>query len=153
MGNKIFTGFLIIALSVSFWFLPVAAWLYAWQTDIRTDTFYVSTGPGVTTSAVTLLKPIYDNDTSTISLFSFGNTDALSFSSYNTTSRVLALAGLSGNVSRNIEVAYDVAAFQKTSVYNFFASFALWFTYIVFILFPLAGLVYVFRDAIRGWFS
>lgn len=153
MGNKIFTGFLIIVLSVSFWLLPVDHWIYTWQTNVRTDSFDIYTGPGVTTKSVTLHEKIFDDDTTTVELISYCSTDALTFTSYNTTTRVMALAGLTANITRGIDISYDAPAFSESTVYDFFASFALWFTYIMFIIFPLAGLVYVFRDSIRSWLS
>lgn len=147
---RIFTGFLIILCSVVLWFLPVSESIYAWQTDPRTDTFTVDTGDNVTTGSAVLLKSIYDDDTSTVIFTSDESDDVPVFVSYNGTSRLLGFGGLSDNTTRSLGITYDVTAFAESPTLTTIGSMALWLTYILYVIFPVAGLVYIFWEK---WFG
>jgi hypothetical protein len=114
---RIFYAGLVIVVAAILFMLPVSESVYAFRTDLRSDTFPVTTAVGVTSANVTLLKTLYDNDTDTITFDSdIGETPV--YGSYNTTTRQLLVTGLTASTSRNLVVSYDVAAFTATSAIN-----------------------------------
>ncbi len=136
---RIFYSFLIIICSTILILLPVSEGIYAYRTDQREDNIPLSTGVGVTSDNIQLLKPIYDNDTSTISLYSDEMDDAPYWTSYNATSRALLVAGLSENITRILTVDYDVAAFVEGGLTTFL-NILPWIWIIIWVGFPIAGL-------------
>jgi len=148
MQNKIFTGFLIILFSALLWLVPISGLVYGFQTDLRTDEFYITTTVATTNATVTLSKAIYDNDTATISVFSDLNTDLPVFVSHNSTTRATVFDGLSDNATRTLEVSYDYDALNSTTwatVLNLAPT--LWM--IIIIIFPLVVLVVLLVDKFR----
>jgi hypothetical protein len=89
--------------------LPLTGMVYLFQTEQRTDSFAITTGVGETTANVTLVKFIYDDDTSTIE-YNSSIAESPSTSTYNGTTKTLLIAGLTDNTSRSMTVAYDVDA-------------------------------------------
>lgn len=141
---RIFTSFLIVLLDIFLWFLPVQAAIYDFRTDIRTDNFNFPTAVGVTTGNVVLLKPIYANDTMTLSITSSKDTDAPLFSSYNGITRLVAFTGLSDNSTRALGFEYDVASFDPSGALSNFMDLLPWFWMLPISIFPLAAIVYIF---------
>lgn len=127
--------------STILFFLPVSTGIYAFRTDARTDTFpNVRTAIGTDNVSKVLLKPIYDNDTATISISSNLSTDVPIYGgSYNTTSRLLLIDGLSDNATHSLEVTYDVAAFTEANLTTFLDYIPFIWVLMV-IAFPVAGL-------------
>jgi hypothetical protein len=150
---RYFTGFLIVLSSVLFWMLPVSSSIYAWKTDARTDVFTITTIPAVTSANSTLLKPIYDNDTSTLDFSSSLSTDIPVYVSYNGTSHLVAYTGLTDNSTRQISISYDVTAFTDNSVFETLSDMAVWLIFIFFIVFPLGGIYVAFKEDIINVFS
>jgi hypothetical protein len=152
---RYFSGFLIVLCSVIFWLLPVFDSIYEWKTEPRTDTFYnVSTGVAVTTANVTLLKPIYDDDTGTLSFFSYDSLDAPAYVSFNATTRQLVFNGLAASTNRTMEISYDVTAFASGGgVFETLSDVAIYLLYIFFVVFPLGGLWVAFKPDIENIFS
>jgi hypothetical protein len=135
--------------SVVLWFLPVSESIYAWKTNPRTDTFTVVTAGGVTSDNIILVKSLYDDDVSTIT-FASAIAEVPSYSSYNTTTRQLTVNSLTAGESRSLDVNYDVTAFEESPTLDTIGEVALWLTYILYVLFPLAGVIYIFWEK---WFA
>lgn len=141
---RIFYAFLVIVTTVILFLLPISEGVYDFQTDLREDDFTVNTAVGATTANVTLLKPIYDNDTSTIGIISDTSDDVPLYSSYNTTTRLLAMSGLSGNTTRTITVSYDIDALEGSDAINAFIGYIEWIWILILVAFPAAALVAIF---------
>jgi len=146
---RIFTGFLILMCSVVLWFLPVSESIYAWKTDPRTDTYSIVTSVGETSDNKVLLKSIYDEDTSTVILAS-SISEVPTFVSYNATTRLIAFNGLTDNETRDLDITYDVSAFDESPTLDTIGNVALWLTYVLYVIFPMAGLIYIFWEK---WFG
>lgn len=150
---RIFSGLAIIICSVILWLLPISESVYAWKTDQRTDTFIITTGAAETTASVILVKSIYDADTGTLSFSSNDTGDLPAYSSYNTTSRQLGISGLAEETVREMDVSYDASAFTASSPFDTIGNFALYISYIVYVLFPVVGVVYIVQGVREKWFS
>lgn len=124
--------------------LPVSGAVYDFRTDLREDEFTSPTGVLVTTANVTLGKPVYDNDTSTIDYFSDLSTDVPVYSSYNATSRQLGVAGLTDNTTRTLTITYDIDALGGSDALNTFVGYVPWMWMLLIIVFPIAGLAAIF---------
>ena len=140
-GSQIFYSFLIMMVSVFLWILPISESTYAFRTDLREDSFTVSTGVGETSSSVILFDNVYDDDTSTISIVSNDADDAPLYSSYNTSTRSLAFSGLAASTDRTIKVTYDVDALSGNSVFHTIMDQAPWLYILIVVVLPVGGLV------------
>lgn len=149
---RIFTGCLIILCSLFLWLFPVTDAVYDFRTELRTDNFNVTTGVGVTTATVVLVKPVYDDDTDTISISSDNVSEVPTYASYNTTSKALGIANLSANTTRALSVSYDVTALEDNTALEVLLDRVPMIYWILLILFPIAGLVFIFWDKIEQWF-
>ena len=107
---RIFYSFLVILTAAFLFMLPITAAVYDFRTDVREDVFTVATAVSTSNATVVLLKSIYDDDVSTISLQSDLSTDVPLYYSYNTASRALLFTGLTDNTTRTMNVSYDVYA-------------------------------------------
>jgi len=107
---RVFYSFLIIFGAVFLWLLPITTAIYDFRTDLREDSFAVETPGANTTANMTLTKPVYDNDTNTIDLLSSLATDTPTYASYNGTSRLLGVSGLTASENRTMTVTYDIDA-------------------------------------------
>jgi hypothetical protein len=151
---RYFTGFLIVLCSVIFWLLPISGSIYAFKTEPRTDSFLITTATAaVHTANSTLLKPVYDNDTSTISFSSNYTTETITFTSYNTTSNNVRYAGLAGGHTRLVKITYDTTAFDIDGPYETLTDAAVWFLYIFFIIFPMGGIYVAFKPDLENIFG
>lgn len=117
---RIFQAFLIIVTAAILFMLPISEAIYDFRTDLREDTFGVTTGVGETSANVVLVKQIYDDDVITLSLSSNLTTDNPAYSSYDNGTRALAISGFTSNATRSLIVGYDVAAFTSTSAIDAF---------------------------------
>jgi len=97
---RIFYAFIIMVTAAMLFMLPVTEGIYDFITDVREDTFTVTTGVGSTNATVQLFKAIYDDDTNT---------------SYNATNRNLVVTGLSENITRTLTVNYDIDALSNSA--------------------------------------
>lgn len=109
---RIFFAFAVIMASALLLALPLTGLIYDFRTDIQGDEFSVSTGAGVTTANVILSKELYGDDVQTIDLSS-NITETVLYSSYNTTTRLLGVSGLTANSTRTLSVDYDVSALES----------------------------------------
>lgn len=143
-GSRAFTAFLILVASAILWMLPVTEGIYDFRTDVEENAFAVTTGVGETAANVTLLTALYDDDYSEAAVTSNITSDIPAMSSYNTTTRALAVNGLTANTSRTITVEYDVYALTDANAVDTFLD---WFPYIwilIKIAFPIAALAAIF---------
>lgn len=137
---RIFYSFLIVVCSAILILLPVTTGVYDYRTDIRTDNFAVTTDNTSDNSTVQLFKAIYDDDISTLEFSSDDVDDAPYYSSYNSTSRALVIAGLAVSTIRTLEVSYDVDAVSEGAL-STFLDLLPWIWIIIWVAFPIAGLV------------
>lgn len=137
---KIFYSFLVIMVAAILFMLPITTAIYDFRTDLREDTFNNTTGSGETTANVTLLRPVYDDDTETIDLLSSISTDALVYASYNTTTRLLGMSGLSVNSTRVLTVFYDVDALRGSDAINALMNIIPFIWLVSIIAFPMVAL-------------
>jgi len=100
--------------------IPISEAIYDFGTDVREDTFNVTTGVGESSTNVVLVKQIYDDDVATLMFTSNVTTDNPAYSSYDSDTRALAVSGLTANTTRSLMVDYDVAAFSSTSAIDIF---------------------------------
>jgi len=135
---------LIIVVAVILWMLPFTEAIYDFRTDVRTDTFTVLTGVGVTTGSVQLFTDIYDDDTSTIDLSSNDADDDPLYSSYNASNRQLDMTGFAANTTRTLTVLYDIDALTESEAVGNLLDMLDLFWLLVIIGFPAAGLVAIF---------
>ena len=104
---KILNLFLIVFVAVVCFMLPITAAQHAFRTEVKEDKFTVITGAGVASANVQLVKPLYDNDTSSILFLSNDIDDSPVVSSYNSTTRALLVGGLAASTTRTLDVNYE----------------------------------------------
>ena len=141
---RIFYAFLIIVTAAMLWMLPITDSIYDFRTDLQEDTFASDTAVGVTTANVTLSKVLYDSDNQTIDILSSLSDDAPAFSSYNVTSRLLGISGLSANTTRVLTVTYDVDALSASNAISNFLDVVPWMWLMCLAVFAPAALVSMF---------
>ena len=141
---RIFYAFLVLVTAAILYMLPVTEAIYDFRTDQRSDYFNYSTSVGETTANVTLLRPVYDDDTSTISVLSDTAADIPVFSSYNTTTRATIITGLADNTTRLLTVTYDVDALSDANAVEAIISRLDFLWLLMIIAFPIAALAAIF---------
>lgn len=142
---RIFTGFLIILVSVLLFLLPITGAIYDFRTDVEEDTFNWATNATLTTANVVLQEPVYDDDTDTIEISSDIAGDAPAFSAYNTTTRVLDITGLAVSENRTLTVEYDTNALSDNAALDTLLG---WVPYIWLMMvcgLPIAALYIIIR--------
>lgn len=142
---RIFEGFLVLFLSSILWLLPVSRAIYDYRTDIREDRFTVVTGPGETVESVVLLKPIYGDDTGTVSISSNVTADSPMVGSYNPDTRQLTVSGLAENESHLLAVSYDVSALIGHTAVSMFLNWLPYIWYLLLFIFPVATIYVIVR--------
>ena len=140
---RIFYGFLVIMVSIGLFLLPVTDAAYDFRTDVKEDTFRVGTGAGVTSGNVTLVKEVYNDDSSTISITSDDSDDIPVLVAYHPTTRLLDLSGLAISSNRTLTVSYDVDALGASTALSNFIDKVPWIWLICLICFPIAAIVYI----------
>lgn len=141
---KVFYSFLILITCALLLFVDVPQGVYDYRTKVHSDTFnYVSTGAGETTANVTIIKALYDDDTSTFSVSSNTSSDIPVFSSYNAATRDLKIAGLGANITRTLYVDYDVTALSGLIALDTFMDLAPYFWYILLFCFMASAIAYM----------
>jgi hypothetical protein len=148
MGGKIFSAFLVIMVSAILFMLPFTQMSYDFRTDERTDTFSTATALAVTSANETLLDDLFDDDTGSVGIVSDDATDVPLANSYNSTSRVLNITGLTANATRLLEITYDIDALQGTDAINNLVDQLPWIWLIVAIAFPGAALFAIFTGRV-----
>lgn len=97
--------------AVILWMLPVSEAVYDFRTELREDEFTSPTADGAAAN-VTLSKPIYDDDTGTLDFFSDLATDTPAYNTWDNTTQVVNITGLTANTTRILLVSYDVNALE-----------------------------------------
>ena len=142
---RIFWAFLIIATAAMLWMLPITQAIYDFRTDVQTDTFTSDTGVGQTTDNVTLTQELYSDNLSSIdNILSSISDDSPVVASYNATTRLTDITGLSDNNTRTLTVSYDVDAVVGSDAINDLADKVPWIWLIIFALFPVTALAAMF---------
>ncbi len=137
---RIFYAFLVMVTTVMLWMLPITEGTYDFRTDIQEDTFSSDTVVGQTTENVTLSQILYDNDTQTIDLLSSISDDVPAYASYNTTTRLLGISGLSANTTRVLTVSYDVSALAGNDAIDNLLDIVPWIWMLCIVAFPMAAI-------------
>lgn len=86
--------------------------IYDFRTDELSQDFSVSTAVGVTSANVQLSTNLWDGNIAYASVSSNETAEAPVANSYNSTTRQLAINGLTANMTRTISVTYDVAGLE-----------------------------------------
>lgn len=141
---RIFNAFLAIFASVILFLLPLTTAIYDFRTDLRTDTFSIATGVGVTSANETLLNDLYDGDIGSIDIASDDAADVPLANSYNATSRLLNITGLTDNTTRTLSISYDIDALLGSDAINILADRAPWIWMVMVIAFAPAALFAIF---------
>lgn len=136
---KIFWSFLIIFTAVLLWIIPFTDAAHGFKTDVRIEEFTVTTGAS-TNATVQLFKDLYLDDTSSIDLDSHSLNDAPLLSSYNITTRAAVITGLAGNLTRQIDVSYDIDALHDNPGVAILIGLVPMLWVLIAVVFPLAGL-------------
>lgn len=147
---RIFYAFLVIATAAMLWMLPITDAIYDFRTDLQEDSFASDTAVGQTTENVTLSKVLYDDDTQTIDILSSISDDVPAYSSYNGTTRLLGISGLSANTTRTLTVTYDVDALAGSDAINNFLDVVPWIWLMCIAVFPMAALAAMFLGRRAG---
>ena len=137
---KIFYSFLIIVCSTILILLPVTAGIYDFRTDVREDYLTATTGVGESSDNVTLQKLVYDDDSTTISVYSSDSGDVPIMTAFDATSHSVVFSGLTANTSRTLTVSYDVAAFTEGGL-TAFLNILPYIWILIWVAFPIAALV------------
>lgn len=141
---RIFYAFLILVLAALLWLIPITEVVYDFRTDVKSDSFYVATGVGVTTGNVTLHDSLYDDDTSTLEVSSDLATDVPVASSCNTTTRLTTIGGLSANTTRTLELTYDVDALHGSDAWDNVLNLIPTIWMVIIVIFPMAAIAAIF---------
>lgn len=123
--------------------LPVSEAVYDFRTELREDEFSSTTGD-VTSVNETLGKPIYDDDTGTISILSDDSSDVPAFNAYDSTSHSVNITGLTANTTRVILVSYDIDALEGFDAIGIVVDRFPWFWILLIIIFPIAAIAALF---------
>lgn len=151
---RIFYAFLVmLCASLLFFLVPFTAGPYAFKTDLREDTFTVSTGVGESEATVQLFKEVYDDDVSTIDISSNDVDDVPLYSSYNTTTRALTVAGLAVSTDRTLTITYDVDALPNMPAIATMLDYTPFWLYLICIMFMGAAIALIILEAIKRWHS
>lgn len=125
---------------------------HALLTDLKEDIFTITTAVGSDNSTVQLYKKLYENDTSSIEFVSHDTGDIPLASTYNSTTRSLLILGLAENITRSIDVTYEIDAIDNTSFTT--ALTALTFIWLIMIpLFALGGLIWLWWGPVKDKLS
>lgn len=141
---RIFHAFLVVFTVAILFFLPVSDGVYDYRTDLQSDSFSSSTGPGETTEAVVLNRPLYDNDTSSFSLLSSESSDTPAVSTYVSATRNLTISGLAESTNRTLTVEYDIDALNASAAINTFMGYVPTIWILVILAFPVLAMVAIF---------
>lgn len=142
---RIYQGFLVLAVVAILWMLPVSQAIYNFRTDIREDVFAVTTGGAETTTAVVLLRPVYDDDIGTISLLSDLATDTPTLDTYTPETQVLDISGLTAASSRELTVTYDIDALSVHTAVSIIMDLLPVIWILILVAFPVVSLIVIVR--------
>lgn len=142
---RIFHSFLLIVSVAILWMVPFTEGIYDFRTDVRADTYTVNTEVGDTTTNVTLHRPVYDDDSETISVISSLGTDSPTITGYTPSTRSVGVSGLSENTTRTLTASYDVDALDTHSAIDLLLDIAPILIILLLVALPPAGLVMIWK--------
>jgi hypothetical protein len=145
---KIFNSFLIILAVAILFLLPITQGIEDFRTDLRENEFFYETGGGVTTANVTLLKELYEDDTSEVAILSDDSDDIPVLVEYHTATRILDISGLAQSTNRTLTVSYDIDALEPSSGIATFLGVIGTFWLICVIAFAPAAIVAIFTNKV-----
>lgn len=141
---RIFNAFMIIFCATILFMLPFTSLSEDFRTDTRDDEYYYQTGVGETTGNVTLVKPIYDDDTTSVSIVSDVSADDPQYSSYNSTTQRLTFIGLAASENHTLTISYLVDAFDENTTLNSLMDWFPFIWYLIIIAFAPAAFIALF---------
>jgi hypothetical protein len=142
---KIFYATLVIIAAVFLILLPVTDGVYDFRTDIKEDVYNSqATAVGITSDNVTLIKPLYNSDISTVAISSNLTSDTPVPAGYHASTKLLDISGLAANSTRTLIVAYDFDAISGWASMNGVMDKLPWLWLMLIILFPVAAIVAIF---------
>lgn len=144
MPGKLFTAFLIVVVAAILFMLPVIEAVYDFRTSVSTSDYSSSTNLTGTTSNVTLVTSLYEDDLGSVIIFSDDATDTPLPASYNSTTRALWVSGLAANTTRVLEVTFDYDALQGSTAINTLMDRVAWIWLLVAVGFAPAALFSIF---------
>jgi uncharacterized membrane protein len=122
---------------------------HAAQTTQRTDNYgAVTTGGGITTTTLTLVTDLYENNPlNVVSITSSLNTDVPIVGAYTAISHELVVNGLTASETRTLTVTYEYAALTGTSAAaGTFFGFMPLLVVIAIVVIVIAALVAAFKN-------
>lgn len=140
---RIFHSFLVIMAAIILLMLPITQSAYAFRTDVKTNTFNVSTPVATTNATVVLLNHLYDDNINTVAVTSNTSESPIPFS-WDSSTKSLIITGLSANVTHSLVVSYDVAAFATTNTISILLDKLPFIWMLIVVAFAPAALVAIF---------
>lgn len=125
--------------------LPITEGVYDFRTDVKEDLFFYETAGG-TTANVTLIKEIYDDDISTVSILSDDGDDIPTATSYDPATRTLGISGLDTATNRTLAISYDVDALGLSTAMTVFIDRISWIWLLCVIAFAPAAIAAIFMN-------
>lgn len=135
---------ILIVLSAAAGFaVPITGLCHDFQTDVRTDNVYTSTGPGAVTADIVLFKSIYADDSSTLSVNS-SISESPVITAYTAATKTASIGGLTANTSRTISLSYEVDALGGSSSWTTLLGIAPYLYYLILVIIMAAGPIVIF---------
>ncbi len=141
---RIFYSFLILLTAALLWLIPITQAIYDFRTDLRVDSFAVTTPVGGDNTTVALFASIYDGDIAAAGVTSNLSTDVPVLYSYTAATKAAVLTGLSANATHTLEVSYYYSALSGEVALDTFMDLTPYIWYLVMIAFPVAALAALF---------
>lgn len=142
---RIFQSFLVLIFVAILWLVPYSSAIYAFRTDVREDTFTITTAPAETTTTLTLKRPVYNDDDETISVISDNSADTPVIDSYTAATRALVVTGLIDDDTRIITAFYDVPAFTVHSALDVLMDILPFFIILILVALPVVALIMIWK--------
>lgn len=147
MLNKIFVSFLVLLATAILLLLPVADGIRDFVAPFQDQDYTsVTTAGGVTTANVTLTDSLYVNKYQYTEIASTLETDTPSAISYNSTTRGLAITGLTESETRDLTVSYRVYTLSQGSAQEKFSDYVPFFWFLVCFSFPAVSIIVIIRS-------
>lgn len=147
----IITAFVILAIDVLLWLLPIQGAIESFRTNEITNVFTVAASVSGNATA-TLSEELFNADTDLITSISTNNTAVTpSVGGYNDTTKVLTVESLVPSSTVILTVSYFVDAFPNQAVWSSAINLAPYFYILVLVILPvLAVALFVMELRKRG---
>lgn len=113
----IITAFVIIAVDVILWLLPVQGAIQAFRTDEITNTFTVSATVSGNATAI-LSEDLFNANTSLITVTSDNSSETPTVAGYEATTKTVTVAGLTPSQAAILTIVFFVDAFANEAVWS-----------------------------------